>query len=373
MVDGYHCNLSSAHGEIQGQTAAATLIHGLNKTLNTSNVTIQLFGDNQGVQNKCKRQTVTKLRSHRDPNADLFMEYHAVTSTFNPKVHWVRSHQDKDTPLETIEDLKELKLSPEATLNMWCDKQAEIACQEDISYPDADILPAEKWALFTTTPDYYEITGKLNEAITTTLHFEPLQKFIAKKHGPIPEKIQDTNTTNRCLYLKRLRPHTRANTVKLMHRWIPRNSFLCSQGCSKSDICPRCEHAPEKAEHIHAFADPVTCQERTTLLYQALSDLEQAEMPSFVLNTMEHHLTKTLNVDSQHQYNITQELTYMEQASLRDAVHHQTLLGWHSFLCGYTSNLWNKLANGPHTTKKHYWESKLTTISLNLHRAIWEG
>lgn len=108
MVGGYHHSLSSARSKIQGQTAAATLLHGFNKTLNTSNIPNQLIGNNQGVQNKCNWQTGTILWSHKDPNADLFMEYHAVTSTLK---------------------LKELKLSPEATLNVWCDKQAEIACQ----------------------------------------------------------------------------------------------------------------------------------------------------------------------------------------------------------------------------------------------------
>jgi len=101
--------------------------------------------------------------------------------------------------------------------------------------------------------------------------------------------------------------------------------------------------------------------------------MEQAEMPSFVLHTMEQHLTMTLNLDSRQQYNIRQELTPTEQTSLCNAVHHQTLLGWHSFLCGYISNFWNKLAVKTRTTKKQYWESKLTSISLNLHKTIWEG
>ncbi len=118
---------------------------------------------------------------------------------------------------------------------MWCDRQAEIARQEDITYPDGDILPAEKWALFSTTPDYFKITGNLDGAIMTTLHYEPLQHFIKKKHGLTPEKLQDTDTHALSLYLKRLKPRARANIVKLMHRWIPTNAFLHSQGRHDSD------------------------------------------------------------------------------------------------------------------------------------------
>ncbi len=58
---------------------------------------------------------------------DLLLEHNANTSTVTKKPSWVHSHQDKDTPWETIEDLLELKLSSEATLNVWCDKRAEIA------------------------------------------------------------------------------------------------------------------------------------------------------------------------------------------------------------------------------------------------------
>jgi hypothetical protein len=180
MVDGYPRYLSSACGEIQGQTAATTLLNGITRTHNATNISIKLVGNNQGVQNKCHRQAGTKLRSHRDPNSDLFAEYNSVACTLKPKVLWVRSHQDNDTPWDTIEELKELKLSPEATLNVWCDRQAEIACQEDITYPDADILPSEKWALFPTTPDYFKITGSLDEVITATLHYDSLQQFIKK-------------------------------------------------------------------------------------------------------------------------------------------------------------------------------------------------
>jgi hypothetical protein len=93
MVDGHHKYLSSAHGEIQGQTAAAMILHCITQAHDTTNIPIQLVGDNQAVQNKCGRQTCKKLRSHRDPNSDLFTEYHAVASALRPTTRWVRSHQ----------------------------------------------------------------------------------------------------------------------------------------------------------------------------------------------------------------------------------------------------------------------------------------
>ncbi len=53
-------------------------------------------------------------------------------------------------------------------------------------------------------------------------------------------------------------------------------------------------------------------QERTLLLFQALSDMEQTEMTQSAINSTENHLTRVLNIESQNQYNIKQELTFVE-------------------------------------------------------------
>jgi len=43
------------------------------------------------------------------------------------QVHWVGSHQDEGLSWETNNDLLDIKLSPEAMLNVWCDKMADKA------------------------------------------------------------------------------------------------------------------------------------------------------------------------------------------------------------------------------------------------------
>jgi hypothetical protein len=78
---------------------------------------------------------------------------------------------------------------------MCGDKQVEIARQKDITYPDADIFPAKKWAIFATLPDYYKITGK-----TTTLLYAPLQKKM-KRNVAKPQENNRILIQTTCIFI----------------------------------------------------------------------------------------------------------------------------------------------------------------------------
>ncbi len=151
-VDGHAQDLSSARGELQGQTALAVVANLLLTGNNALEQKVKLIGDNKGIQTKTARCQHTKLGHHREKNVDLFLEYEHATKPLQRQVDWVKSHQDDDTPWESIDDLVDLKLSTAATLNCWCDKQANIARTQFIMHADADVYPAEKWALYINTP-----------------------------------------------------------------------------------------------------------------------------------------------------------------------------------------------------------------------------
>jgi hypothetical protein len=142
-VDGYTSDLSSYRGELQGQTALVIMSNVLQKTQPTNPYTVKLIGDNKGVQQKTAIVRLNKIGHHREANSDLYMEYMNASKPIKKKVEWVKSHQDKDTPWSTIQELKDLKLSTAATLNVWCDKQANVARSQYQSYPDAEVYPNE--------------------------------------------------------------------------------------------------------------------------------------------------------------------------------------------------------------------------------------
>ncbi len=62
------------------------------------------------------------MKTHREPNSYLFDECKAAMKGIHKQMHWVASHQEDGTPWKTTEELIGLKLSPKATLNVWCDK-----------------------------------------------------------------------------------------------------------------------------------------------------------------------------------------------------------------------------------------------------------
>jgi hypothetical protein len=109
-VDGYANFMTSVRGELQGQTAMAIMSQKLLTAHNSPHTPVHFYGDNQGIQNNLQRQA-----------------------------HWVSSHQDEGTPWESITDLQALKLSPEATLNVFCDKESRKARVVHQSYPDAEV------------------------------------------------------------------------------------------------------------------------------------------------------------------------------------------------------------------------------------------
>lgn len=93
---------------------------------NQPNMMVIFHGENKVVQNNCAIASTDKLRDHRQPNQDLYLEFHHNAHSLNNKVECVNGHQDSDKEWDQITDLKELKLTPAAYLSIWCDWQAEL-------------------------------------------------------------------------------------------------------------------------------------------------------------------------------------------------------------------------------------------------------
>ncbi len=154
---------------MQSQTAIAVITNSLLTANNVTDIETTLLGDNKGVQTRCAHPIINKLQCHCAPNADLMMEYKLASTNISIKSEWVKGHQDKNKEWSNIDELKNLKLSNAATLNVWCDRQAEKARKQGWSDPEADVYPSEKWAIFTDTPVLRKITGPLNYNIIHTL------------------------------------------------------------------------------------------------------------------------------------------------------------------------------------------------------------
>ncbi len=287
-------------------------------------------------------------------------------------VQWVKSHQDDDTPWTTNSDLIDLKLSPEATLNVWCDRQANEAHTGHQSFPDAEVLPAEKWALFASTPHTYKITGKLDQELLMTYHYNGTQTYITRKHGLSAEKMQHVQTEHLRRYLDNQKIHCRANTIKLLHRWIPTKDMLHKQNREESPICERCMSKNEDADHILTCQDATAQKERSDILYDALHKLCESDMPTNIAVELECHLCQTLHIPSLQYYKSNEET---DRTQVRTAVTHQNIIGWENALRGYVSSYWisKEFIKGKNKRQLHkrYWDNMMVGSLIDIHHSIW--
>lgn len=145
-VDGHVMDLSSSRGELQSQTAMTVIAKALLQANDALDIPITLYGDNQGIQTKCSHPKMNKLHHHHGPDSDLMMEYCNASEDLHITHEWVKGHQDKGASWNTIEELKSLDLSNSTTLKIWCDRKAEYARLQDLSDPNVDVYPTEKWA-----------------------------------------------------------------------------------------------------------------------------------------------------------------------------------------------------------------------------------
>jgi hypothetical protein len=376
-VDGDKQAMSSARGELQGQTALAIITETFLNDHDAGTTPVTFYTDNQGVQQCCNNPKIHRIGHHRKANMDLQMEHSIRTKSLTVKHKWVKGHQDKDMEWDTIEELKDLDLDPAATLNIYCDRRASEAHKFSVSISLADVLPAEKWALYSRAPEPHKITGKLTESILQALHTAEILEYIARKHGLTEDKMYHVDTSSLQTYLKALSPHNRASIVKLMHRWIPTNASLFKQNRASSPFCERCHTHKEDAHHILHCPDSDATSERNKALYTFLEEHAHEGTSKTILECLENNLTSLLHVESMNKYCITcQPPDSTLQRAIRDAKQHQTIIGWENLLRGYTSTYWAKVQSFDSTArssgkKKIPWTIFFLRSIFNLHKTIW--
>jgi hypothetical protein len=341
-VDGDTTTMSSSRGELQGQTALAIISECFLKKHGATDIPITLFSDNQGVQQCCSTTKIQRIGHHRKANMDLQLEHNKRSRDLNISHKWVKGQQDGDKPWETIEELIDMNLTPDATLNIYCDQKAVEEQHKSITEPNSEVLPAEKWALFSRVPFNRKITGKLTEGVLQTLHRDNLVTYISKKHKLTEEKLHQIDSSGLGTYLKSLRPHNRASTIKLIHRWIPTNEFLFKQHRCTSPLCPRCLQHNETAQHILTCPDKLARKQRQQHLYTLLEKLEEGNTSPHILSCMETHFSDCLQTSSLNKYSLVTNQSEQLTPYINDAVRHQNIIGWENLLRGYISSYWLK-------------------------------
>jgi len=111
------------HAEANFKDLAITIIAKLISDYISSPCKVKAICDNSGAVKCCSKLQFKSLRSHHQPNSDLFITQNILTSPNNISLEWVRGHADKK-PWSSVEDLQSQQLSRDEIYNVWCDRMA---------------------------------------------------------------------------------------------------------------------------------------------------------------------------------------------------------------------------------------------------------
>jgi hypothetical protein len=370
---------------LQGQLALLIISSLFFQTHKIECPKITLHCDNEGVQKRTNTpHRIIQLKSHKESDADLLLVYRAWIKKGNvqPTVEWVKGHQDEGRTWDSIAELKHLALSNAAMLNCYCDKQAGLAMKNhagNISVAEVDVLPGEKWAIFATHPLLHKITSNLSDTLHTQLFHERMESYLAGKHRLTQAKLDGVNQSALKATLKCLKPQRRAVYVKVMHNWAPTNAFLHKQDRAEDIMCPLCTHQEETMCHVLQCTHPETCQNRQSMVYAYLYNLQKLNTSNEILSIFEECLAHQFNFVSKLLYPTPQLFLYSIREATREATRHQNIIGWDKFIRGYISSKWaaaqHKFVSARHKEQKKRtqgWDVCLTKLTLRLTVELWE-
>jgi hypothetical protein len=225
-VDGHTSDMSSGRMELQGQTALAIMLNHLQTTVQRPLPPCHFYCDNQAIISGCKHKLYTRLGHHKKPNMDLYMELKKQAQSLTIVHEWVKSHQDNGMKWSSPDELSNLPLDHEAKLNCLCDHLATESQSTNISFPDMEVLPAERWAVYMTQPTSKKVTGHLNQAVKEALRYKNMLQYIQKKHGLTEALLDKIEAKALGTYLRSIPVHKRTTIIKIIHGWLPTHSFL---------------------------------------------------------------------------------------------------------------------------------------------------
>ncbi len=160
----------------------------------------------------------------------------------------VKRHQDSDKEWDQITDLKELKLTPAAYLNIWCDWQAELK-KNTYLHPGYRDIAGGEMGHFYMLPYLMQNYREIREGDTRIYVHRIINRLFPQETQYMLKARHDPHRGIIILHGK-FKVKQQASTEKLIHSWIPTNVFLHEQGRSDTHLCPRCCLSPEMADHM---------------------------------------------------------------------------------------------------------------------------
>mmetsp|Transcript_2298 Transcript_2298/g.3493 ORF Transcript_2298/g.3493 Transcript_2298/m.3493 type:complete len:213 (-) Transcript_2298:2130-2768(-) len=177
-----------------------------------------------------------------------------------------------------------------------------------------------------------------NRKVTSNIHLSVLEKwnetdareYLEKRHGICAELFATIYWQSLRFGLKKLSPHRRATTVKLIHRHLPTYAKLYSQGrVTMSSRCPRCLHHDETNAHVYCCMNQEAFDQRKADWNEMWKQLRKIRTATIIEQTWRHHLGTLLAILLGD--NLVDSLPVVHgdiSTLLQHAIQEQTSIGW---------------------------------------------
>ena len=379
-VDGMHHNRTSHRAELQGQTGLMLMVSLFVHFYSIASGHIATYCDNKPVVTKLKKRwDMLRLRHTKGPDTDLQAAARSIFQQLGSKctytTEWVRSHQDKSTPLHA--------LPREVALNVRMDaetKEAYNLPNEWQTQETVPVLPAECCAVYISDR---KITSSLYPTLLERWHEEEARSYLQSRHNI------DTNLFNVIQWrslrfaLKKFNHHRRATAVKAIHRHLPTQDKLFKQGrVTMSALCPRCMQHPETNAHVYACSNTEATNQRVKDWQEFNKQLTTLRTANIIRKVWAQHLSPILALPPPSGILQTMEIDTDDELSycLNIAIDEQQRIGWDKLLLGMAASMWQTVQHmvdmdnpRPPSRSANDWMNRVVHQLLKLSLRCWKS
>ena len=190
-----------------------------------------------------------------------------------------------------------------------------------------------------------KLTSNVHLTLSEQWHNREAREYLRSRQGISGDKLLSIHWRSMPFALKKLSPHRRATALKAIHRHLPTQEKLYTQGrVALSSLCPRCVNMPETNSHVYCCMAVNALQQRKAdwrELWAQLTKLRTAQVIECVCRQQLHKIVEIPLGDS-----IVDSTAQSHDALdelLRLAISEQTAIGWDKLLLEMGSTVWKTI------------------------------
>ena len=329
--------------------------------------TILHYCDNQEAVDRSNKSDLPHLTNFTLHDYD---QHNAIKSLRNKhppsKTIWIKGHQDKNQPTETL---------PYPTrLNIECDELANNYHQQNPHF----LEPPPTTQLFKNDQS---ITWNYTGYIRFQASEGPLRKRILEKHPDWNNKTFDSIAwTAIGRANSKLPQHRQARTTKLQHNWIPTLKRMQNRDNSINGRCPNCNTRQyETKDHIIRCPNTDIANAREIALVNLTVTLSKMETPPDLSHALLYGIEKWIDQERDRNNPTpidwppgTYTYDHTKHKPIADAFHMQSQIGWDELMRGRICKGWGDVIQQHYQRTKAPKAQNRDTWEHNTIDKIWE-